>query len=92
MIGTNSTAALTFHDAGSAREILIALQARSHVTNACIYDSDGKVFAKYSRDPTETGSCLPPAQAAGSTVIARQMVLFHKDCRFDTVLPLLEQD
>jgi hypothetical protein len=37
----------------------------------------GKVFAKYSRDLTETGSCPPPAQAAGNTVVARHMVLFH---------------
>jgi hypothetical protein len=41
------------------------------------YDSEGKVFAKYSRDPTETGSCPPPVQAAGNTVVARHMVLFH---------------
>jgi hypothetical protein len=50
IIGSSSTAALAFHDPGSAREILHALQAKQHVINACIYDSDGKVFAKYSRD------------------------------------------
>jgi methyl-accepting chemotaxis protein len=77
MIGSNSTAALTFHDAGSAREILSALQAKPHVTNACIYDSDGKVFAKYGRDPTEAGSCPPHSQGAGSTIAGRHMVLFH---------------
>src|ERR1700674_3167424 len=66
MIGSNSSAALTFHDSGSGREILSALQAKPHVMNACIYDSDGKVFAKYSRDPTEVGSCPPPAQTEGS--------------------------
>jgi len=77
MIGSNSTAALTFHDAASAREILSALRAKPHVTIACIYDSDGNVFAKYSRDPTEAGSCPPPGQGAGSTVVARHMVLFH---------------
>ena len=46
MIGSNSTAALTFHDAGSARDILSALQAKPRVSIACIYDSDDKVFAK----------------------------------------------
>jgi len=49
MIGSNSTAALSFHDIRLAREILNALQAKPHVVNACIYDSDGTVFAKYSR-------------------------------------------
>ena len=77
MIGSNSTAALTFHDAGSGREILSALQAKPHVTNACIYDSDGKVFAKYSRDSTEAKSCPPPTPGAGSMIMARHMVLFH---------------
>src|SRR6202140_3153825 len=77
IIGSNSTAALTFHDPGSAREILSALQAKQHVINACIYDSDGKVFAKYSRDATPVGFSPPPVQGNGTTVIARHMVLFQ---------------
>jgi PAS domain S-box-containing protein len=77
MIGSNSTAALTFHDPGSAREILSALQAKQHVINACIYDSDGKVFAKYSRDATPVGFSPPPAQGNGTTTVARHMVLFQ---------------
>jgi PAS domain S-box-containing protein len=77
MIGSNSTAALTFHDPGSAREILSALQAKQHVINACIYDSAGKVFAKYSRDATPVEFSPPPAQGEGSTVVAGHMVLFQ---------------
>jgi PAS domain S-box-containing protein len=77
MIGSNSTAALTFHDPGSAREILSALQAKQHVINACIYDSDGKVFAKYSRDATLIEFSPPPAQGEGSTVVAGHMALFQ---------------
>jgi len=77
MIGSNSTAALTFHDSKSAREILSALQAKQHIRNACIYDSEGKVFAKYSRDPAEVGSCPPPAAREGSAVFAQHMVLFQ---------------
>jgi two-component system, sensor histidine kinase and response regulator len=76
MIGANSTAALTFHDAGSAREILSALQAKPHVMHACIYDSNGKVFAKFNRDKGERGSCPPPAQNEGSGLVAGHMVLF----------------
>jgi len=77
MIGSNSTAALTFHDPGSAREILSALQAKQHVINACIYDSDGKVFAKYRRDATPVEFSPPPAQGEGSTVVAGHMALFQ---------------
>src|ERR1700674_4938822 len=46
MIGSNSTAALSFRDVNSAREILNALQAEPSVVHACIYGKDGKVFAK----------------------------------------------
>src|ERR1700682_5136068 len=57
MIGSNSTAALTFHDAGSARDTLSALHARPHVMNACIYDSDGKIVTKYSRESSAVVIC-----------------------------------
>lgn len=46
----NSTAALTFHDAQAAQDVLSALGAEPHVTAACIYGADGKPFAKYMRD------------------------------------------
>ncbi len=75
MIGSNSTAALTFHDSKSAQETLSALQAIPHVMRACIYDSDGKVFAKYSRDPSEIGACPLIARGEGSAVVARRMFL-----------------
>jgi two-component system, sensor histidine kinase and response regulator len=77
MIGSNSTAALTFHDSRSAREILSALRARLHVLHACIYDSDGKVFAIYSRYPTHADFSPTPPQGEGSSVVAGHMVLFQ---------------
>src|ERR1700693_3660489 len=52
MVGSNSTAALSFGDAKAAKEILAALQAKQNVIKACIYDKDGRVFASYSRDAT----------------------------------------
>jgi PAS domain S-box-containing protein len=77
LIGANSTAALAFGDPNSAREILSALQAKQHIMNACIYDSAGKVFAKYSRDPTQAGFSPPPVQGDGTAVAAQHMVLFE---------------
>ncbi len=47
VIGTNSTSALDFDDQQSAKETLAALEALPHITSACIYTKDGKVFAKY---------------------------------------------
>jgi hypothetical protein len=77
MIGSNSTAALTFHDSGSAQEILSALQAKPHVLHACIYDSGGNVFAAYSRDPAQVVFSPPPVQEEGNEVVAEKMVLFQ---------------
>src|SRR3984893_698815 len=78
MIGSNSAAALSFHDTRLAREVMNALQAKQHVVNACIYDSDGTVFAKYSRSPTHVDFPPPPtAQEDRTTIVARHMVLFQ---------------
>src|SRR6266576_2118459 len=78
MIGSNSTAALSFHDTRLAREVLNALQAKEHVVSACIYDSDGTVFAKYSRSLTHVDFPPPPAaRGEGPTIVARHMVLFQ---------------
>jgi two-component system, sensor histidine kinase and response regulator len=78
MVGSNSTAALSFADVKSAREILAALRAKQNVVNACIYDKDGNVFAKYSRDATGDDFSPPPAQPQVTTIIGRNnMVLFR---------------
>src|SRR6267154_2801369 len=78
MIGSNSTAALSFHDIRLAREILNALQAKPHVVNACIYDSDGTVFAKYSRSLNHVDFPPPPTDREnGTTIVAGNMVLFQ---------------
>src|SRR3984893_17452145 len=76
MIGSNSAAALSFHDTRLAREVLNALQAKQHVVNACIYDSDGTVFAKYSRSPTHVDFPPSTGQKDGTTIVARHMILF----------------
>jgi PAS domain S-box-containing protein len=77
MIGSNSTAALTFGDAKSAREILSALQAKQNVINACIYNKDGKVFASYSRDAAR-GDFFPPlVQAQSTAIVGHNMALFQ---------------
>src|SRR5579859_6517411 len=77
MIGSNSTAAPIFHDSKSGQEILSALGARPHVIHACIYDSDGKVFATYSRDPTPAGYSPPPARQIGSEIVGKNMLVFQ---------------
>ena len=78
LIGANSTAALTFGDPNAAREVLGALQAKQHIMNACIYDSAGKVFAKYSRQPAAAEFDPPAVQGNRVTEGSKQITLFHK--------------
>ncbi len=49
MTASHSTAALTFEDPEAAEEVLRALEAESHILQACIYDRAGHVFARYVR-------------------------------------------
>src|ERR1700692_4887170 len=75
MIGSNSTAALSFGDAKSAREILAALRAKPNVINACIYDKDGRVFAAYGRDAAHTDFSPPPAQIQVTAIVSHNLIL-----------------
>ncbi len=77
MVGSNSTAALSFNDAQSAEEILSALQAKQNVIHACIYGKDGKVFASYSREVEPHDFSPPPMQAQFTAVLNNHMVLFQ---------------
>src|SRR5581483_10681896 len=49
IIGSQSTAALTYDDAATAEEILAALTANQHIVAAGIF-KNGKVFAQYPKD------------------------------------------
>jgi len=50
VIGTNSTASLTFNDQKFADVALTSLKAEPHIIAAYIYTRDGKLFARYHRD------------------------------------------
>lgn len=77
MVGSNSTAALSFGDAKSAGEILSALQAKQNVINACIYRKDGTVFASYSRGAAARDFNPPPAQIQSTAIVNDHMILFQ---------------
>ena len=50
VVGSNSTAALTFEDSKAANEVLNALSAKPSITAACIYTRRGEPFARYAPD------------------------------------------
>jgi signal transduction histidine kinase len=63
IVGSNSTAALSFNDGNDAKQTLTSLRADPHVVGALVYAADGKVFATYARDPG--ADVRPPAEILG---------------------------
>jgi two-component system sensor histidine kinase/response regulator len=65
IVGSNSTAAVTFGDSRAAVELLSALKAKRHIVAAVIYSDDGKPFAGYRRD-ADRRAPLPVLQHTGT--------------------------
>ena len=77
MVGSNSTAALSFGHSKTGGEVLVALQAKPNVINAYIYDKDGGVFAIYSRDAAHSDFSPPPAQTEATAIVGHNLVIFQ---------------
>ena len=76
VIGNNASAALVFQDEGSAKEILSALNAKTHIVTAALYEPDGKVLALYHRQATEVTP--PKPEEEGYRFSDTDLVLFQK--------------
>jgi signal transduction histidine kinase/CheY-like chemotaxis protein len=59
ILGSNSLAALAFHDEEGAREILEALRFQPEVVQALLYDANGEVFVEYGRRDTIQTQVVP---------------------------------
>jgi signal transduction histidine kinase/ActR/RegA family two-component response regulator/HAMP domain-containing protein len=59
IIAENSTAVLAFDDRAAAEDILSALKATPHVTQAALYDAAGRFFAGYPKNLA--AAQFPPA-------------------------------
>ena len=77
-LASNSTAALTFHDAEAARDILRGLRADNNVIAACIYSSDGIPFAQYTRDGNESNFKPPLPQAETAEFKNGHLIQFRR--------------
>jgi len=80
LVGSNSTASLSFQDADVAAEVLRSLRAHPNVTRAATFTPDGKVFARYNRDMTKAESKADTSQMEagepGHRFEAGRLVLF----------------
>jgi len=74
IVGNNSTAAITFNDKETAKEILSALKAKTHITSASTLVS-GKPIASYFRDKVE--ALRPALQVQGYLFSKDHLVLLH---------------
>ena len=77
IIGSNSTAALSFGDQKAAAEMLAGLKAKRHVVTACIYTGDGKPFAVYLRPPAPSVFEAPDLRPDGSRFEQNRLFLFQ---------------
>jgi PAS domain S-box-containing protein len=60
LVGSYSTAALTFGDRGAAAEVLNALRAKPSIVAACIYTVQGVPFARYAKASHSSPRVPPP--------------------------------
>lgn len=75
VIASHSTTSLDFSDPKTAEQTLEALSTESEVVAGCIYDRDGHVFAKFSRDGKKFTPPVP--QASGHEFSGERMRLFQ---------------
>ena len=78
ILGSNSTAALTFNDANSGHEILQALSANEHILGACVYRNNGRTFASYERDSAVSRFSCPPVESDASRFEQGRLMVFRK--------------
>ncbi|MGH9684969.1 MAG: response regulator [Candidatus Acidiferrales bacterium] len=76
--GSNTTAALAFGDANSARETLNSLSAQPHIVEACVYARNGSILASYHR--RDTGADPFPAKPGpdGVSVVSKRRIAFRQ--------------
>jgi signal transduction histidine kinase/CheY-like chemotaxis protein len=86
IVGSNSTAAIAFGDRKTATDLLAGLKANSHIMGACIFSSDGKPFASYSRDRAAEPCPAPGLSAGGSWFQDNRLILTKRITLHDQTL------
>ncbi len=82
MLGSNSTAALSFGDRESVEELLSGLRAKRPIVGAFVYGADGAIFASYQRGSARPAPAAPPADSGfgdGRLNIVRPIRLDRQD-------------
>ena len=65
-VGANSAPPLAFHDRQRAENVLAGLGAEHHIVAACLYNTEGQVFAEYRRSGISQDFHIPFSQDDGA--------------------------
>jgi len=76
IVGSNSTAAVTFGDRRAAEELLSGLKAKKHIVMAVIYSEGGKPFVSYRRDANSRAP-LPVLRHSGSQFEGARLIVYR---------------
>lgn len=74
ILGANTAAALVFNDPKTANQYLSTLSAKRTIIAAAIYESDGRLFARYAR--TGETPVFPEREKPGKRIEAGDVILF----------------
>jgi len=77
IVGSNSSAALTFRDWESAHQTLASLTVKPHIVEACIYLREGSVFDCYHRPGSDSEAPPPSFRSEGASVASGYMHVFR---------------
>src|SRR5580692_2587964 len=76
-LGANTAASLAFNDQGTAEEMLRALATEPNVLVACLYDNEGRIFAKYRRSGDPHIRDFPARDRDGAYFDGQSLTLFR---------------
>ena len=77
IIADNSKAAVSFGDQAAATEVLSTLKAEPHITVACIYDKQGRLFAIY-RTTDARNSSVPTLKTPGTYFESNRLAQYRE--------------
>jgi PAS domain S-box-containing protein len=77
MTGANSTAGLSFDEAGSVAQALNSLSAQPDLVQACVFNKSGRLFARYLRANADKKTALPEPAATGHYFSRDRLALFQ---------------
>ena len=75
--GSNTSAALAFGDANGAEKTLKSLKAQMHIVEACVYEPNGSILARYTRDESNPTKVFPRPESDRAEIRGNSILAFR---------------